>query len=386
MTPRRILFWIHLCAGIVAGIVIFTLSITGVMLAFERQIVRWADREYRVEPQPGQHRVAIDALIASAQAAQGGGLSAITVRSDPAAPVELSLGRERTFFANPYTGEILGEGSRRVRSFFSTVEDVHRWYGMGKWNRPVGHAVTGSCTLMFLILVLSGPILWWPREWTWPNLKKILLFRSGSSVRALFWNWHNVVGIWCALPLLLVVITGVIMAYPWANNALYRLTGNQPPAQQQPAAAGQRSRERDSREPAGSVVLEPLFVRAEAQVPEWKSIALRLPVSAPKPVEFSIDASGGGRPQLRSQLALDPASGAVVRWEPFASYNLGRRLRIWARFTHTGEAGGLPGQILAAVVAGGACVGVFTGLWLSVRRFLSWKRSGPRKKEATLVS
>ena len=385
MTARRILFCIHLCAGTAAGVVIFTMSFTGIVLAFERQIVRWADREYRVESEPGQHRMAIDSLIANVQAAQGGGISAITVRSDPADAVEFSLGRERTIFVNPYTGQILGEGSRGIRNIFAQVENVHRWFGMGKENRRLGHAITGACTLVFLLLVLSGPILWWPKEWTGPNLKKILLFRTGSSLRAVFWNWHNVAGIWCAVPLFLIVFTGVIMAYPWANTALYRLTGNEPPAQPQASAAGQRPQEREVRNAATAVVLEPLFVRAEEQVSDWKSIVLRLPVSARKPVEFSIDSSAGGRPQQRSQLSLDSASGAVVRWEPFTSYNLGRRLRIWARFTHTGEAGGVLGQAIAALAAFGACVGVFTGLTLSLWRFLSGRRVLLRNMSARIV-
>ena len=89
---------------------------------------------------------------------------------------------------------------------------------------------------------MTGPILWWPKEWTWNNLKKITLFRGGPWGRARDWNWHNVLGFWCAVPLLLIVVTGVIMSYPWANNLLYRMTGNTPPPP--PQTAGQAAAER----------------------------------------------------------------------------------------------------------------------------------------------
>ena len=48
MKVRRILFWIHFSAGTLAGCVIFAMSVTGVMLAFQRQIVQWPDSRYRI--------------------------------------------------------------------------------------------------------------------------------------------------------------------------------------------------------------------------------------------------------------------------------------------------------------------------------------------------
>ena len=64
----------------------------------------------------------------------------------------------------------------------------------------------------------------------------------------------------------------------------------------------------------------------------------------------------------------------VVRWQPWSSESLGRRLRVWARFLHTGEAGGLAGQTAAAIASAGACILVFTGLSLSLRRVNAWMR------------
>ncbi len=49
MTIRKILFWCHLTAGCLAGLVIFIMSVTGVLLAFERQINSWVDRGFQVQ-------------------------------------------------------------------------------------------------------------------------------------------------------------------------------------------------------------------------------------------------------------------------------------------------------------------------------------------------
>ena len=98
---------------------------------------------------------------------------------------------------------------------------------------------------------------------------------------------------------------------------------------------------------------------------------------------FTIDMGDGGRPDERSQLTLDRRTGDVVRWEPFSSYNTGRRVRAWLRFLHTGEAGGVAGETVAGSTAtAGAVVLVWTGIWLACRR-LARKLRGGKKKDKT---
>jgi uncharacterized iron-regulated membrane protein len=377
MTPRRILFWIHLTAGCVGGLVILVMSVTGILLAYKRQIMHHADRVSQWQPGPGAQRLPVEQLLAAIQKDQGQMPTGITLRADSNDPVSFDFGRERTVLMNPYTGQVLGEKSPRLRAFFSSVEGWHRWLAMGGEKRPWGRAVTGACNLSFLILAMTGPFLWWPKEWAWNNLKKITLFRGGAWGRARDWNWHNVLGFWCVVPLLLIVATGVVMSYPWANNLLYRATGNAPPppqpgsqglAERNPSAASQRKSE-----PPHIEELDKLFARASLQVPGWTTINLRLPNNVAGPLTFSIDRGNGGRPDLRSQLTLDPVSGEIVRWEPFSSYNSGRQLRAWIRFTHTGEAGGWLGETLAVVASAGASLLVFTGLSLGVRRLIAWQ-------------
>jgi uncharacterized iron-regulated membrane protein len=378
MTPRRVLFWIHLTAGCVAGLVILVMSVTGVLLAYKRQIVNWADRGFRSHSAPQAQRLPVDDLLAKLQAIQGQRPSGITFRSDKGAPVALDFGRERTLFLDSYSGQLLGEESPKLRAFFSEIENLHRWLGVKADSRATGRAITGACNLSFLILVVTGPILWWPKEWTLKNLKKITVLRGGPWGRAHDWNWHNVLGFWCVAPLVLIVLTGVIMSYGWANNLLYRITGNIPPLPG--PAAGQNRPGRDSRRDKNHVLeavrpagLEKLFVLAAQQVPVWTTISLRLPDARQDTLNLSIDRGNGGRPDLRSQLTLDIQTGQVVRWEPFSSYNRGRQLRSWARFTHTGEAFGAFGQTVAAMVSAGAGLLVFTGLSLALRRLAGWK-------------
>jgi len=377
MTARKVLFWIHLSAGCVAGIVILTLSVTGAMLAFERQITEWSDRTC---VPPSGERLPMGELVQRARDAAGDSPTLIRLRSDRCAPVEFSFAREDQAAAlDPYSGDVLRLGASRLQRLFATVEHVHRWLAMeGPW-RDWGRNITGAANLVFLLLVVSGPFLWWPKSADWTRLKRTLFFQRGLSGRARNFNWHNVAGIWCFLPLLVVVVSGVVMSYAWANNLLYRATGNEPPPPQSRSASGARA-DRTTAPGGGDsgtdsvnlAALDVLFQKAEQQVPGWERISARLP-RARGPMVFSIETGSGGRPDQRSQLALDPDSGEVVRWETFSSYNAGRRLRSWLRFLHTGEALGWPGQTIAAIVSGAAALLSWTGLSLVLQRFRNWR-------------
>lgn len=373
MRLRKIVFWMHLTAGLIAGSVVMVMSVTGVLLAFERQLTEWADRDLRVvPPERDTPRLAIDALIASVHAAEPDAMpSGLTLRSDPAAPAAISLGRERTVFVNPYTGAILGEGSKQARDFFRSVTNVHRWLGTPEESRPVGRAITGACNLAFLFLVISGFYLWWPRKWTKSAGRAIVFPSAKLRGKARDFNWHNATGFWCAPVLFLIVLSGVLMSYPWATNLLYRFTGSEPPPSR--AAAGRRP----GPPKESSFIpndIDRLWTMAEQRVPDWKAIGVRFETSPSAPLTFSIDQGYRGRPDLRSQLTLNSKTGEVVRWEPFSSFNLGRQLRTWARFVHTGEAGGALGQTIAAFASAGAGLLVCTGFALAWRRFRERKR------------
>lgn len=358
MALRKIIFWMHLSAGLVAGTVVLVMSFTGILLAFERQLTDWADRDLRISP-PGVTRLPLDQLISKVR--ELGTPTGLSVRSDPAAPVGINLGRERTIFVNPYTGAVLGEGSKSARDFFRVTTNVHRWLGAPQGNRELGRAITGACNVAFLFLVTSGLCLWWPRR----GFRAIFLPKRGLTGKVRNFNWHNAVGFWSAPFLFLIVLSGILLSYSWATDLLYRLTKSEPPA----------ARTAPARRPGGGETpvipsnLDRFSTIAAKTIPDWRTISVRFENSPAAPVTLTIEQGVRGRPDLRTQLTLNSETGEIVRAESFASYNLGRRLRTWARFVHTGEAGGIPGQIIGALVCAGACLLVYTGFALAWRRF-----------------
>jgi len=388
---RKVLFWSHLTVGVIAGLVILTMSVTGVLLTYERQIAYWADtRGYRVEPPSSQaSRLSVETLLARASETQPGvAITTVTLRAGASEPAAIGLagppgagpGGGRTIFVNPYTGVVLGEGSKKVRGFFHIVTDWHRWLGAHGASRNTARAITGACNLGFLFIVASGIYLWWPRKRNWAQFKSILWFRRGLPGKARDFNWHNVIGFWSFAPLFIVVLSAVVISYQWAGNLVYRVVGENPPARapqpgQTPGNAGPQrdgAARRDATPPLDN--LDGLWARAAQQVSGWRSISLRMPTSSDAPLTFTIDQGDGGQPQKRAQLTLDRKTGEVVRWEPFSSYTTGRKLRSFLRFAHTGEVAGIAGQTIAGLVSLGGAFLVWTGLALAWRRFRAWLR------------
>jgi uncharacterized iron-regulated membrane protein len=391
MGVRRAIFWLHLAAGCTAGAVVLVMSVTGVLLMYERQIVAWADGVHRSTRPPGAAPLGVDALLAGLHAARPDAApTAVTFSAAADAPVTVALGRAGTVFLDPYDGRILGEGSSAARSFFQRVVAWHRWLGAEGQARAAGRAITGASNLLFLFLVTSGAVLWWPRERSWRAVRAVAAYRGGLRGRARDFNWHNVTGLWLCVPLFVIVVSAVVISYPWAGDLLYRALGETPPPRVRagaPAGAPRDGRpfRTEMTPPPSRERLDRLVARARAQVPAWQTIALRLPEGG-GPVSFTIDSGRGAiRPDRRAQLLLDRRTGEVVRFEPYESQSPARRLRGWLRWLHTGEAGGVWGQTLAGIASAGAALLVWTGLALAWRRLLAWRQrtATPRSAAAT---
>jgi uncharacterized iron-regulated membrane protein len=390
MKLRPLFFWSHLIAGVTAGVVILIMSVTGVVLTYERQLIAWSDSQYRSVATPGANRLSLQALLEKVVADHTDlAPTAITVGAAPDAPVTVSV-PQRTLYFDAYSGRLLGEGSQGVRRFMSGTRAWHRWLAVEGEGRPVARAITGWSNLIFLFIVASGFYLWFPRKWTWAQVRSVVVFNRKATGKARDFNWHNVIGVWSAIPLFLIVLSGLPISFPWANALVYRAVGEEPPAARgreggtggREGRAGRDSGGREGRVAPSLDGLNTLWSRAEQHVDGWRTINVRVPESARAPVVFAIDKGDGGQPQLRSTLTLDRATGGVVSYEAFESQSLGRRLRSISRFAHTGEVLGLPGQTIAGLATAGGAVLMWTGLALAWRRWCTWmKRRAAERDE-----
>lgn len=370
-TFRKILFWLHLTAGVLAGVFIFIMCVTGALLAFEKNILSLAEREmrYAAAPSADAQRVSIGEIITKIQTAKPNAKpSGITFQNDKSAAVLVSMGRDGQVFVNPYTGEITGEGATGWRAFFRTTTDLHRWLALSGSGREIGKSINDAANLLFLFLAISGVYIWFPRNWTRKYFAPIIWFRRTNSGKARDFNWHNTIGFWTSAVLIILTLTGVIISYQWAGNLLYTLTGSEVPPPSAPAAAPNAQAEQAFVLPEN---LDDSIKTAERHT-AWKSISLRLPVTKDAAV-FTIEEGIYWNIFARSTLTVDTKTAQVSKWEAYGDQTAARQLRSWARFTHTGETGGFLGQLIGFIACLGGAFLVWTGISLAVRRYWNWR-------------
>jgi uncharacterized iron-regulated membrane protein len=380
---RSTIFWIHLVCGVVTGVVVLMMSVTGVILTYERQMLAWADRATFPAPAAGAQRLPLEELVAAAKVHRPEFVpTTIMVRNEPDTAVVLGAGRSGSLVVDPYSGNVKEPGAQGLRSFFSAVTGWHRWFNATGENRAAARAITGASNLAFLFLVVSGMYLWLPRIFRWAAFKTRLLFNAKvTTAKARDFNWHHVFGIWSAIPLAVVVATATVFSYPWANDLVYRIAGEEPPARGGGGGGPPRAEALTAVIAADGTAIDrlgydALLARAAAHG-EWQTLTLNIPTEAQAPtVRIGIDEGNGGQPQLRHNLTLDAATGAVASYAPFSSQTPGQKARSWIRFLHTGEALGIVGQTVAGLVSFTSILMVWTGLALAYRRLVQplWRR------------
>jgi uncharacterized iron-regulated membrane protein len=386
---RKTIFWIHLICGVAAGLVILMMSVTGVLLTYERQMLAAAERAQYATPAPGAERLSVAGLLSAAKlSAPDFEPSSISYAADAGAPATLAAGRRGSIRLDAYSGELLPDAAPRMAAFFATMTGWHRWFDAEGENRQVARAVTGASNLIFLFLILSGVYLWLPRMFRWAAFRARLKFSAAyPNGKARDFNWHHVIGFWTAIPLAVVVATATVFSYGWANDLVYLAAGEEPPGRGQPGAPepGGEHTAKTNRAGIARLSLDSLLEKAARSSDGWQRLTLTLPDAQADSVSFSLDSGNGGQPQYRQELSLNAYTGEIETRQSFDSQSAGRRARSVIRYLHTGEVLGLAGQTAAGLVSLTSILMVWTGFALAYRRLISplFKRTGVTRSGMT---
>jgi uncharacterized iron-regulated membrane protein len=368
---RRVLFWAHLCSGVAGGVIILVLSATGVLLTYQRQMLATAEQGNHVSNAPGASALSADRLAELARAASPAPQAfSLIFDSDPAIPVAVQRGRGPPLLLNPYTGAVVPDAAAGQRNFMRTIENWHRWLGGSSTSARAG--AVDIANLLFLFMVVSGIYIWLPAVWRWRTLRGLLLFKSHYvNSRMRDFNWHHVFSAWMLAPLFLIALSGVVMSFGWANQALFAIYGEQPAQGQRGPEGGGTARAPDAARTDGAqrASLDALLANARAQVHDWHR--LTLPVGeASRNVTISAELRSSDFRPPRRLVTLNASDGSVVNVSAPLDPTPGQRARSWIRFVHTGEEYGVVGQTLAGLASVAACFLVYTGLALAYRRLI----------------
>ena len=273
--------------------------------------------------------------------------------------------RGPTLFLNPYTGAILGEYDSH-KSFFHFIEEIHRGLVAGR----VGKLIMGINSIIFLFILGTGIVLWWPTARK--ALTQRLKVKWGSSWKRLNHDFHIVLGFYASVFLFIMAITGVGMSFDWVGKTINTLTHSPQQRPEPPTSA-------EAAPGTAKFGADAALSLARQQAPEATSYTVQLPKEPAGSIQVGILRPSAITERATDDVYLDQYTGHVLRQQAYAEKPVGQRIRGLFKPVHTGEIFGLPTKILAFVMVILGATFPITGtiMWLNRTR-KSKKKGQPR--------
>jgi uncharacterized iron-regulated membrane protein len=330
---RKVVLQVHLWIGIAAALFLLLAGASGALLVFETQIDQTLNYKL-ARVSPSESTLSLTELKTALERQYPGyRVLGFSIPEMPehagAAYLQPPVGEGIDVAVNPYTGKALGIWDNN--RFTSKLHRFHTHLLAGK----VGSAIVGWSSVILLFLSITGLILWWRSK-----IFRIDFQTSGPKFQ---YDLHSTIGVVSSVFLLAFAWTGVVVhwgdaARAWAGNVSGVVARPADPRPDSP--------------PSGAVPVEParLLALALAAVPGARATVVELSDDATRPVLVIMKFPEDHTPAGRTRVFLDAYSGKVLalnssRAEPAAVAYVNRLNRE----IHTGDIGGWPARIIAAV-------------------------------------
>ena len=218
---RRFNDWFHLWIGIAAGIPVIIISLTGSLLVFEHEIVEMTRSWWTVEI-PAQKAQLPPSVLRSKVLEQ---FPDMKIRRlwyyGEGKPVKISPDNsDSLIFANPYTGKVLVlEDHENIFEFIENGH-FHLWL-----PDEIGTQVVSWSTAIFLVLLITGTVLWWPKNWNAREAKQALTVKWKAKFKRVNYDLHNVLGFYALTLAMIMTLTGLMMGFAFFNKSVLRMLG-----------------------------------------------------------------------------------------------------------------------------------------------------------------
>ncbi|MCY2686111.1 PepSY-associated TM helix domain-containing protein [Salinimicrobium sp. TH3] len=346
MNNRKILKY-HSLAGLIAGIFLVLMGLSGAILVFQHDIEEYQWKEYiEVENYSGLN---IDRGIKETQKEYPGWDTRLMHFEEQEALIfNLRKPTERLFiFVHPSTGEVIKE-INELTTFTRWLLKFHYSFQVG----PAGRILVFIIGIIFLFSLLTGIYLY--RK----SVLKTITCSTRLNLktrRTLYSSLHRIVGTWALLFNLLLVVTGIFLAWTVAASGL-----NPPAAPQTPAVNA----------PVGK-----LLAQISSEYPDFTPTYIRLPL---KPdAELSVyglfDDDAFFYSEFYNSIRADHRSGEITGVTRVQEADLITKFSSSLIPLHFGQYGGIWTKILYCLIG-------LSGPFLSITGFLIWWQGKPAKK------
>lgn len=393
---RKIFRNIHLWLSVPFGILIMLICFSGAALVFEKEVMELCHRELyfmkKVEAAP----LPMEQLMTKVAATLPDSVSVtgVNISSDPerAYQVTLSKPRRASMYVDQYTGEIMGKYKRAP--FFNFMFRMHRWLlDSMKQDGGIfwGKMIVGTSTLMFVFVLISGIVVWWPR--TRKALKNSLKIVANKGWRRFWYDLHVAGGMYALVFLLAMALTGLTWSFQWYRTGFYKTFGMevQPSMGHGNAAAnatakgGKREESPEGRsgrpgnrgeKPEGrGEHSESREGRKRSPYTNWQQVYEQLAEANPdyKLISVSDGSASVALPRFGNQRGTDrykfnPRNGEITETTLYKDLDNSGKIRGWIYSVHVGSWGGMLTKILTFIAALVGASLPLTGYYLWIRR------------------
>lgn len=367
---------LHLWLGLLSGIVVFVVCITGCLYAFKDEIndlcQPWKFIEAQDTPAMQPHK-----LMEIAEKETGfpsHTVSAITYgeATDAVKLDYFSKEGSAEVFVNPYSGELIKvvEKSRDDFDFFRFILTGHRTLWL---PRSVGKPVIGFGVLFFLVTLITGLILWWPKKWNRKTAKHTLTIKLKGPWHRLNWKFHTVLGAYAFIVLMACSLTGLVWSFGWFSNSLYYVTsgGKELKPYRMPSSDTTKV------DHALSFPLDSLYQHLTESEPTATSFYYALPRNNKGVIRVSVVHKRNSYYRTDNlffdKYTLQPLQGEGPYAGKYTEASGADKLRRMNLEIHDGRIFGLTGRIIVFI-------GSFIGASLPITGFIIWYRKRRNKK------
>jgi uncharacterized iron-regulated membrane protein len=355
-----VVWTVHRWVGLTSGAVVVVVAVTGALYALAPEITElYLHRYARVAPPAGAGRP----LAASVLAARGEVAAERAAGPLPEGThrwLTLSAARDRSavyvvapagsagwyeVYVDPHRGDVLFVRDMR----WDPIGVILRAHQSLLLPAALGRRVVGLAVLLFVVSLLTGAVLWFPRRLRRLRRRGALRHRLTIPVRSrtgrLDYALHRVLGGYALAVALVLALTGLTWSFAWIDHAVYWLvTGGAAPR----APAAWRSA--DPPLTQGPAPLDIAVATTARMFPDFARLEVAL---AARPGEaLSVCANPDADTSHRTEcLWFDRQTGRLLGAERDRDRNTGDRLRLMTYDVHTGRIAGIPGRLIALLAS-----------------------------------
>lgn len=372
---------LHLWLSLPFGLIISAICFSGAMLVFEKEITETIYHNlYFVEPSDSQP-LPLDRLISLAQKelTGEGEIVGVTISSDTGRAYQMNLSQPHraAIFVNQYTGEVLGQAGRI--SFFQKMAHLHRalLVSMKSEGGKVANLIVGISTLLFVFILITGVIVWFPRSWR--ACGKSLKIVAGKGWRRFWYSLHIAGGMYATCFLLVMALTGLTWVFPWFHKGVFAVLAPSEKKEQSHHSGGEgrkkgKGKTDEKEKTTDFAQWQKVFATLSLEHNQYHQIRIN-------DGSARISYGGLGNQRAGDRYTFDPQSGTILEESLYQDQEKASKLSGWFMSLHVGSWGGLITRILSFLAAFLGFVLPLTGyyMWI-VRKLPSWRkrRSAPK--------